>query len=108
MVPPSGVDAYRSPCLATNLKDSPSRRKIVDIPRAAEARGALGHDVHHRLEVGRRAGDDPQDLGGRGLLLERLGQLAVPGLELREQPHVLDRDDRLVGEGLRPARSACP
>ena len=27
-------------------------------------------------------------------------QLAVPCLELREQPHVLDRDDRLVGEGL--------
>ena len=29
-------------------------------------------------------------------------------LELREQPHVLDGDDRLVGEGLRGARSACP
>ena len=29
-----------------------------------------------------------------------VGQLAVARLQLREQPHVLDRDDRLVGEGL--------
>ena len=29
-----------------------------------------------------------------------VGQLAVARLELLEQPHVLDRDDRLVGEGL--------
>ena len=28
-----------------------------------------------------------------------LGEVAVLGLELREQPDVLDRDDRLVGEG---------
>ena len=85
---------------ATRWRTSPSRRKIVAFVRAAESRGALGHDVHHRLEVGRRAGDHPQDLRGRRLLLERLGQLAVPGLELREQPHVLDGDHRLVGEGL--------
>ena len=42
----------------------------------------------------------PQHLGGRGLLLERLGQLARARLHLVEQPHVLDRDHRLVGEGL--------
>ncbi len=88
------------PCAATSRRNSPSKRRIVSIGRAAEARGALGHDVHHGLEVGRRAGDDPQDLGGGRLLLQGLGQLAVPGLELREQPHVLDRNDRLVGEGL--------
>ena len=45
------------------------------------------------LEITRR-------ISARGrLLLEGLGQLAVPGPELREQPHVLDRDHRLVGEG---------
>ena len=37
---------------------------------------------------------------GRRLLLQRFGQLAVAGLQLLEQPHVLDRDHRLVGEGL--------
>ena len=40
-----------------------------------------------------------QHLGGRGLLLQRLGQLARARLHLVEQPHVLDRDHRLVGEG---------
>ena len=57
--------------------------------------------------------DDPQDLARGGLLLERLGHLgmrfcerSVLLLQLREQPHVLDRDDRLVGEGLAAARSA--
>jgi hypothetical protein len=35
---------------------------------------------------------------GRGLLLQRLGELAGARLHLLEQPHVLDRDHRLVGE----------
>ena len=43
--------------------------------------------------------NDLQHFGGRGLLLQRLGQLARPRLHLVEQPHVLDRDHRLVGEG---------
>ena len=42
----------------------------------------------------------PQDLGGRGLLLERF-------LGLVEQPHVLDRDHRLVGEGLQQRDLVC-
>ena len=33
-------------------------------------------------------------------MLERLLQLARARLHLLEQPHVLDGDDRLVGEGL--------
>ena len=37
----------------------------------------LDDRVEHRLQVDRRAADDLQDLGGRGLLLQRLGQLAV-------------------------------
>ena len=43
--------------------------------------------------------DHPQDLARRRLPLERL-------LGLVEQAHVLDRDHRLVGEGLAAARSA--
>ena len=62
------------------------------IGRAAESRGAFGHDVHHRLEVGRRARDDPQDLGGGRLLFERLFRLV-------EQSDILDGDHGLVGEG---------
>ena len=42
-----------------------------DVVCSAKARGALGHRIEHRLSIGRRAADDAQDLGGRGLLLER-------------------------------------
>ena len=97
---PPDPQAMRPMYLRRAASDVPVEAEDRGVGRAAEPRGALGHDVHDRLEIGRRAGDDPQDLRGRRLLLERLGQLAVPGLELREQPHVLDGDDRLVGEGL--------
>ena len=56
--------------------------------------------LEHRLDVGRRARDDAQDLAGRRLLLQRLGEVAVARLQLLEQADVLDRDHRLVGEGL--------
>ena len=52
------------------------------VGRAAQLSRALGHRVQHRLDVRRRAGDDAQDLGGRRLLLERLGQLAGALLDL--------------------------
>ena len=39
---------------------------------AAHPGGVLGHGVQDRLEVGRRARDHAQDLGGRRLLLEGL------------------------------------
>src|SRR5215472_2994741 len=49
--------------------------------------------VKHRRQIARRRIDDLQDLSGRGLLLQRLARLA-------EQSDVLDRNNRLVGEGL--------
>ena len=55
--------------------------------------GAFRDRVEYRLHVGRRTGDDLQDIGGRGLPLQRF-------LGLVEQPDVLDRDHGLVGEGL--------
>ena len=65
-----------------------------------QLQSALHDSVEHGLGIGQRAADDLQDLGGRGLLLQRFGQLRGPRLHLFEQPHVLDRDDGLVGEGL--------
>ena len=69
----------------------------------AQCDGTAHDRVEHRLHIGRRAADDAQDLGRRGLPLEGLGELAVAGLQLVEEPRVLDRDDRLVGEGLEQA-----
>ena len=78
-----------------------------DVRSLAKPRGVVGHGVEDGLEVGRRARDHPQDLARRRLLLQRLGHLRmglrerpVLLLQLREQPDVLDGDDRLVGEGL--------
>ena len=48
--------------------------------------------IEHRLEIEGRAADDLEDVGGRGLLLQRLPQFG-------QQPRILDRDSRLIGEG---------
>ena len=59
------------------------------------------------MDVRWRTVDDAQDLAGRRLLLKGfrdlsigLRQRAVLLLQFREEAHVLDGDDRLVGEGL--------
>ena len=84
------------------------RHQTVEVPillinqariGAAQSHGALDEDRQHGLEVEGRAADDLEDLAGGRLLLQGLGQLAVPSLELLEQADVLDGDHRLVGEG---------
>src|SRR5262245_40553720 len=66
----------------------------------AYARRVLQHGLEYGLELARRTRDDAQHLRGRRLLLQRLGQFTSAGLHLVEQPHVLNRDHRLIGEGL--------
>ncbi len=66
----------------------------------AKLRDRSGNRVEHRLHVGLRPADDAQDVAGRGLLLERLREVAVAGAELVEEADVLNRDDRLIGKRL--------
>ena len=73
-----------------------SQHYVID---PTNPRGALDDGVEHRLHVRRRAADDAEHLGGRRLMLQRLAQFRVALVEFLEQPHVLDRDHRLVGEG---------
>ncbi len=61
--------------------------------RLAKPGDALEYRPIDGLEVARGTADDAKHLRGRGLPLQRL-------LGLVEQPHVLDRDHGLVGEGL--------
>ena len=68
--------------------------------RAAQSCSGSYKSVEHRLKIESRAADDLQHLGGRGLLVQCLGQLARALLLGIEQPHVLDCDHRLIGEGL--------
>jgi hypothetical protein len=74
--------------------------------RTGQARGAFRDRAEDRQHIGRRTTDHPQDVRRRGLLRERLSDLrvrfrerAILLLQLGEQPHVLNRDHRLVGEG---------
>ena len=62
--------------------------------------GVFQHRLEHRLQLARRAGDDLQHLRGRGLLLQRLGEIVGALAQLVEQPRVLDGDDGLGGEVL--------
>ena len=61
--------------------------------------GALDDGVEDRLHVRRRAADDAEHLGCCRLMLQSLAQFCVALLEFLEQPHVLDGDHGLVGEG---------
>ena len=54
----------------------------------------FGHNIEHRLNIRRRTGDNAQDFTRRCLLLQRF-------LQFLEQPHVLDGDHGLVGEGFK-------
>ena len=64
----------------------------------AEPLRGLGDGVEHGLHIGGRAGDDVEHPADRGLIVERLLHLASTRLHLVEQPHILDRDHRLVSE----------
>src|SRR6516162_10022154 len=59
----------------------------------AQSRSRLRQRIEHGLQIERRAADDLEDVGGRGLLLQQLPQLV-------QQSDVVDRDGRLVSEGL--------
>src|SRR6516165_6276619 len=59
----------------------------------AESNGRLDQSAKHHLEVERRAADNLEHIGGRGLLLQGFAQLV-------EQPRVLDGDNGLVGKVL--------
>src|SRR5262249_61746415 len=60
----------------------------------------LDQRLQDRLEVEGRAADDLEYLAGGRLLLQGLGQLAVAGLQLLEEAHVLDGDRGLGRERL--------
>ena len=58
-------------------------------------------------QIAGRTGDDLEHLGGRGLLLQRFGEIVGALAQFAEQPRVLDGDHGLGGEVRAPARSAC-
>src|SRR5262249_59445987 len=66
---------------------------------ATEPGGGLNEGVEHGLQIESRAADHLEHVGRGGLLLQRFAQFLGTRAHLVEQPGVLDRDHRLVGEG---------
>jgi hypothetical protein len=60
------------------------KRIKMPVSRITQAHRLVEHRVEHRREVARRRIDDLQHLSGRGLLLQRLTDLAVAGLQFVE------------------------
>ena len=75
---------------AENLAFAQHQRAMGD---AAELVRFFQYRVEHRREVARRGIDDAEDLGGRGLLRQRLARLG-------DEPRIFHRDHRLSGEVL--------
>ena len=86
------------------LRDEPANVSIPQVKRRERRPTEFCRGFQNRrrrqTQIERRAADDLQDLGRRGLLLQRLGKIARARLHLVEQPRVLDGDDGLVGESL--------
>ena len=55
------------------------------VARRAHQRRPLHHRVENWLYLGRRGGDDPEDLGGGRLACQRLREIAIAPPELRER-----------------------
>ena len=75
--------------------------------RITQFLSSLANSFEHRLNVGRRTGNDAQHVGGCRLLLQRFSEFVCALLLRLEQPRVLDGDHRLIGESCQQARSAC-
>src|SRR5262249_19914259 len=70
---------------------------LTDMPLfgARECYGIFDHSIEHRLKVGRRAGDDPQNFSRRSLLLQGLGEITILSLQLLKQANVFNCNHRL-------------
>lgn len=90
----SGVD----PVAVTNRNASPSRRENEREFGLAQSRRRISHGSQHRLEVEDRAADYLQHVARRGLIFERLFEVARALPQFAQEPRVFDRYNRLVGE----------
>src|SRR5262245_50579565 len=75
---------WTSPIPGAYAQDVPVELENPDVLSLAHACRILSDGREHGPELGRRAGDHAQDVTGRC-------QVAIAGLELLEQPHVLNR-----------------
>ena len=98
------LQAHRNrPMVRADARPPPSFSRTNGVISAAELAGAFDDRLEERVDVGRRGGDHPQDIGAAGLVGQGLRQIARLGLHFVKKPHVADRDYRLVGKCLQQA-----
>ena len=131
------MESARLPCCTTfsrlsfsSFVSSPTPRRILSVSAAVLQRvvqlvGQFGRQRREIVDEVERVLDLVRDAGGelaeRGQLfglhqtvlrgaevVQRGGKLLGARLHLVEQPHILDRDHRLVGESPAQARSRAP
>ena len=90
-----------TPDSARRLKTSPLRKKTAAVAAPLSDRAELGESREHRVQVERRTADHLQNVGGRSLLFQCLGQVTGARLHFIKQAHVVDGDHGLVSEGLK-------
>src|SRR5262249_40354700 len=95
---PHAANGYGTKMCTRNYR-VPLAESQHHIINPTNSRGAFDDSVEDWLHVRGRAADNPEHLGRGRLMLQSLAQFRVALLDLLEQSHVLDRDDRLVGEG---------
>jgi hypothetical protein len=71
------------------------------VAAATQPERARRDDVEDRLGIGLGTADSAQHFARGRLPSESAGQVGIPGLQLLEQPDVLDGDDSLVGKRLK-------
>jgi hypothetical protein len=99
-LPPPQLDMLGRATVARRpLEQLPVEPIDVAVLGTAQPDRTLDQGLQDRLDVEGGAANQLQDVAGGRLLFQSLVQVPVSRLELREQPHVLDRDGRLVGEG---------
>src|SRR5262245_17081768 len=101
---PTGDDrlarAGQSSACGQQMKELTFETNQGSCPPTEKTQGAVGDRVEDRLDIGWRTRNDPEDLARGRLSVQRSGEIVIADLQLPEQSDVLDRDDRLIGEGL--------
>jgi hypothetical protein len=70
------------------------------IATATESRGAIGHRLENRSQIGRRRGDHSQNVAGGSLLIQGRPECSIPLFQFLEEASILEGDHGLIGEGL--------
>ena len=86
--------------MCTEVQIVADPQQYVGIVGLAKPAGTLDDCLESGPDFRWRRGDDREDVAARSLVGKGLGEIARSRLYLIKQPHILDRDHRLVSEGL--------